>query len=409
MNLIFLNEFSEKNFDTFEGFIRSTTIEIRKWKRVQILLHANKYADNSLVAKLCGCTAKTVKKWRKKALAFLEMWVAKKVKPDLEIELLGLLDDNYRSGAPPIYLPDQLCAIVAIALDLPKMSNRPISHWTAHELADEVNKRGITKNISPRTISRILNQKDIRPHFVRYWLNPKILNKEDFDLIVKYICFLYRNATELKANNTRVISIDEKTGMQILSRNYPNKPVIEGSVEKMEFEYNRNGTLALIGSYDVADGKMITSSIGPTRSEIDFVNHIQATIDTDPKANWIFVMDQLNTHKSELFVKKVAQLIGFEGDLGIKFKSGILKNLSTRMAFLADENHKIRVQYTPIHCSWLNQIEAWFGKLAKKVLRRGSFNTEDELKKAVLDFIAYYNEGYAKPCKWTYDGRGKKN
>ncbi len=119
-------------------------------------------------------------------------------------------------------------------------------------------------------------------------------------------------------------------------------------------------------------------------------------------------MDQLNTHKSELLVRKIAKLIGFEEDLGVKFKSGILKTQSTRMAFLADESHKIRVQYTPIHCSWLNQIEAWFGRLAKKVLRRCSFATKEELKNAILDFIQYYNDTMAKPCKWAYTGKSKK-
>lgn len=409
MNLIFPNEYAEYISDILKQFCRMTTIENRKAIRANILIQANLSADNTMIGKLCGYTAKTIRKWRKKVISFFELWQLKEIKPDLFKELLILLDDNYRSGTPRTYLANQICLIIAIALDLPKLSNRPISHWTSHELADEANKRNITKNISARTVSRILYQNDIRPHFVRYWLNPKIYNQEEFDQMVKTICNLYLSAIELKAKNTRVISIDEKTGIQILARTYPNKPVIVGSVEKMEFEYDRNGTSTLIGSYDVATGEMIAPSIGPTRTEIDFVNHIEATINTDPNANWIFVMDQLNTHKSELFVRKIAKLIGFEEDLGVKFKSGILKSLSTRMAFLADENHKIRVQYTPIHCSWLNQIEAWFGRLAKKVLRRCSFATKEELKNAILDFIQYYNDTMAKPCKWAYTGKSKKS
>jgi hypothetical protein len=95
-----------------------------------------------------------------------------------------------------------------------------------------------------------------------------------------------------------VISTDEKTGMQALERLHETKPVRPGLVERIEFEYIRHGTLSLIANFDVVTGKVVSPSIGPTRTEADFVAHIAQTIDTDPSASWIFVTDQLDTHRS---------------------------------------------------------------------------------------------------------------
>ena len=91
------------------------------------------------------------------------------------------------------------------------------------------------------------------------------------------------------------MSTDEKTGMQALERLHETKPVRPGLVERVEFEYVRHGTLSLIANFDVVTGKVVSPSIGPTRTEADFVAHIDRTIETDPDAGWIFVTDQLDT------------------------------------------------------------------------------------------------------------------
>ena len=91
-------------------------------------------------------------------------------------------------------------------------------------------------------------------------------------------------------------------------------------------------------------------------------------------------------------------------DLGEKGKTGILKNMKTRAEFLKNDQHPVYFVYTPKHCSWLNQIEIWFGILARKLLRRGSFTSIEDLNQQVLAFIAYFNQVLAKPFKWTYDG-----
>jgi len=246
----------------------------------------------------------------------------------------------------------------------------------------------------------------LKPHRSRYWLNNKRAeNPEQFDAEVKVICDLYEQAPELAATGTHVVSTDEKTGIQALQRKYPTKPTIPGKPALIEYEYERHGTQALIANLDIVSGHCIAPSIGDTRTEADFLAHIQQTVALDPQANWIFILDQLNTHKSASLVHFVADACGIETDLGLKGDQGILKSQASRQAFLQDETHRIRFVYTPKHTSWLNQIEIWFSILVRRLLKRGNFSSVNELKKRILAFIDYFNKTMAKPFKWTYAGR----
>lgn len=246
----------------------------------------------------------------------------------------------------------------------------------------------------------------MKPHQSRYWLNnQRPENPEQFDQEVKTVCDLYEKAPTLHEQGIHVYSCDEKTGIQALERAHPTKPMIPGKPALIEHEYIRHGTQALIANLEVATGQCCTPSIGDTRTEADFVAHIEQTVAQDPEGIWIFIVDQLNTHRSESLVRFVAQACGFEGDLGIKGKEGILQSMNTRAAFLQDESHRIRFVYTPKHTSWLNQIEIWFSILVRRLLKRGNFSSVNELRERILAFIDYFNKTMAKPFKWTYAGR----
>lgn len=178
-------------------------------------------------------------------------------------------------------------------------------------------------------------------------------------------------------------------------------------VERCEQEYKRHGTTSLIASRDVVTGKIVNPSLGKTRTEKDFAKHIKEIIELNDTSNIIFIMDQLNTHKSETLVKLFAKHLSIpEETLGIKGIEGILKSKETRAAFLSNKSNRIRIVYTPKHSSWLNQIEMWFSILTRRFLnKRSSFSSVKDLEHKILKFVEYYNEFLAKAFKWTYAGK----
>jgi transposase len=229
---------------------------------------------------------------------------------------------------------------------------------------------------------------------------------DQFDSKVADVCGLYRQAPALAERGERVISTDEMTGVQALERKQKDLPLAPGKVQRREFEYIRHGTCSFILSRDVASGQLLAPSAGPTRTEADFLAHLQGVVGSDPSATrWHVVLDNLDTHRSESLVRWVAAESDLTLDLGEKGKEGILHNRQSRAAFLSDASHRIVFHYTPKHSSWLNQIEIWLSILVRKLLRRGNFRSVVDLRDQVLSFIAYFNRTMAKPFKWTYQGK----
>jgi transposase len=216
---------------------------------------------------------------------------------------------------------------------------------------------------------------------------------------------VYHDAPALAKQGERTVSSDELTGVQALERKHPGLPLAPGHVQRREFEYERHGTRCFILSRDVVSGKLLAPFCGPTRTEDDFLAHMQAIVATDALVSrWHIVCDNLNIHQSESLVRWVAQISGIEQELGKKGEYGILALMPRRAKFLRDPTHKVVFHYTPNHSSWLNQIEIWLSILVRKVLTRGSFRSIEDLEAKVLAFIDYYNRT-ANPFKWTYQGK----
>jgi len=222
----------------------------------------------------------------------------------------------------------------------------------------------------------------------------------------KEICGIYATAPELAGQGIKLYATDECTGMQAKERLNADQLMKKGKPKRVEYEYRRHGTMCLTANFEIATGQVESSTIGETRTEADFTEHLKKTVENTPGASgWWFIVDQLNTHKSESLVKLVAEKEGIkEAELGEKGKSGILKTMKTRQEFLEAVEHRIRLIYTPKHCSWLNQVEIWFSILSKKLIKWGNFISQEDLQRQLENFIEYFNETMAKPFKWTFKG-----
>ena len=315
---------SEKQQAILREFSTSRTESLALRQRATIILRAFDGAWNSQIAAELGLERHQVGIWRRrwqKAWESLTRWECAQPR-QLREALRETLRDAPRSGGPGKFTGEEVVRILAVACEDPALSGRPISHWTRRELRDEVVKRGIVPAISESQVGRYLKQALLQPHRRKMWINTTEKDPVQFQQQAEAVCETYLAAPQRHAEDgTRTVSVDAMTGVQAVERAAPDKPARPGQIAQQEFEYIRHGTTTLIGNWDVVAGRMFAETIGPTRTEPDFVTHIERTVATDPEAPWVFVVDNLNVHASASLVEWLAAICEPDRPLGKKRQS----------------------------------------------------------------------------------------
>jgi transposase len=317
---------SERQEAVLRKLSTATTVAKRLAQRATIILLAFAGVANQDIARQAGLGRHQVGTWRRRwqgAFANLIRIECLEGPPALRRAIEDLLADEPRPGCPGKFTAEQLTLLIALACEPPEQSGRPITHWTGKELAEEAVARGIVESISASQVNRYLREAELQPHKSRYWLNTTEKDPQAFQAQVEAVCACYHDAPGLYHwHDTHTICVDEMTGIQALGRVAPTRPMKPGRTERREFEYARHGTLTLIGNFHVVTGELIAPTLGPTRTEEDFVAHIEQTINLDPEARYVFVLDNLNIHCSAGLVGLVARRCGLDDELGAKGKRG---------------------------------------------------------------------------------------
>lgn len=314
-------QLSEKQQAILDEFSRSRSVPQAVQQRSRIVLLGFERLENQEIADEVGLIRQQVGVWRRRWQAAWEalcVWECQEPKR-LRETILEVLKDAPRPGAPPTYSAEQVAQILALACESPELSNRPISHWTHRELRDEAVKRQIVPTISVAQVGRYLKDAATQPHRHKMWLTTREKDPEKFEREAQRVCQTYLEApAKSAAQGTHTISVDEATSLQALERTAVDKPTQPGSVAKREFEYHRHGTTTLTAGLDVVTGEIVSPTLEATRTEPQFVEHLQRTVQADPDGEWVFVVDNLNTHGSEGLVRWVAQECEVTADLGQK-------------------------------------------------------------------------------------------
>lgn len=333
---------------TIEKTIRSHCAAKRDVLRASIILLSAQGLQNIAIAGELNVSEKAVAKWRNRFAKY---------------RLEGLSDSPGR-GRPKEFSGNDTLTVVRVACQRPNIE----SQWSIRSLQKTL-KEDHNLDMSTATLQRVLAGLDLKPHLCESWLESR---DPDFEAKQTQVVGLYLNPPD----NALVISVDEKTGMQALGRPEPSKPVRPGQIEKVDAHYKRNGTQSLLAALAVHEGIVMGKCYDRHTNE-EFVDFMQEVVNHNPDKELYVILDNLSVHKHQN-----------------------VKNWLTK-------NERVHFVFTPTKGSWLNQIELWFSILSRKVLKRGIFDSKEELVSTIMAFIEKYNKE-AKPFRWTYTGEPLK-
>jgi hypothetical protein len=270
--------------------------------------------------------------------------------------------------------------VKALACELPKKLGLPFSRLSQNDIAHEAVRRGIVASISGATVWRWLSADAIRPWSYRSWIWPRDPN---FSEKAGRVLDLYQGIWEGKplGKNDYVICADEKTSIQARKRIVPGIPTSPNRLRRVEFEYKRKGALVYLAAWDVRRAKIMGLCVKKTGIE-PFHRLVDLVMEQEPyrSANRVFwITDNASSHRGESSVKRLSQW----------YKNALLV-------------------HTPVHASWLNQIEIYFSIVQRKLLTPNEFNDLDELENQLFAFQSYY-EKIAKPFEWKFTREDLKN
>jgi transposase len=337
-----------------EALLRAQSCTVAEQRRARVILLAAEGWPTTQIARELRIDAGTVSRWRKRI-----------ANSGIGESVQAALADAPRSGRPRSIDGVRRAQIVALACD-PLPDGQGLSGWTLDLLLEDLSLRG-WEAPSRSSVHRILTDVDVQPHRFQLWLHsPDPLFREK----VAEICGLYLQPPP----GSIVVSYDEKTGVQAIERKHPDRRASLGRLARQEFEYIRHGTQSLLATINVHSGEVV-ADCGPTRTGEDMERHMERVAARWPNVDIHVVLDNLNIHKGERWQR-----------------------------FNERQGGRFHFHYTPLHASWVNQIEMFFGVLARRCLRRKSFRSTAELAAHMMAFIARWNQRDKTPFRWTFDG-----
>ena len=276
-------------------------------------------------------------------------------------------------GVRPVFPPELVMQVKAIACELPKERDQPLSRYSREDLVRQVIGRGLVAKISGRTIWRWLDEDAIRPWQHRSWIFPR---DPDFQPKAERVLDLYQGFWEAQplAADDYVISTDEKTSIQARLRLHRTLAPQPKQAMRVEFECERGGALAYLAAWDVRRAKVFGRCESTTGIE-PFGRLVEQVMEQEPykSANRVFwIVDNGSSHRGAAAVKRL---------------QGAYANL--------------RLVHLPIHASWLNQVEIYFSVIQRKVLTPNDFTSLQEVTQRLLSFQTLY-EQVAKPFEWKF-------